>query len=366
VSKRVRSLDGLRGLAAAIVVVGHLVNASVPSLSAVNTGQQPSLDGLQRALAYSPLHVLYAGKDWVIVFFVLSGFVLSLAASEGASFVAASYYPNRFVRLYVPVWASLLIAVAAHVAVSHAAVPGATLWLNLHDTPLSAGRAAHDVSLMFGAGDGSFSTVLWSLRWEVLFSLLLPLYLLAARRQPLLSAVVSLAVILVGARRSEFVHYLPTFMLGVSLAYGRSQLAALMTSGRTWMLLGLSATCLTANWWMPAGFGQNLGMMLTAASAAGFVACAIYPGGLRSLLESSPLQLIGKRSFSLYLVHEPLVVAMAFALGGRQSLVVLAAASLPVVVLVTEGFYRFVERPSHGWARRLGHRSLRWRLAQSG
>jgi len=66
------------------------------------------------------------------------------------------------------------------------------------------------------------------------------------------------------------------------------------------------------------------------------------------------LTLIGKRSFTLYLVHEPIVVAAAFALGGRPSVIVLAAVSLPVIAIVTEVFYRYVERPTHRLARSLG------------
>jgi peptidoglycan/LPS O-acetylase OafA/YrhL len=356
--RRVRSLDGLRGVAAAIVVAGHLVNASVPSLSAVNTGQRPRLDTLQSVFAYSPLHIIYAGQDWVIVFFVLSGFVLSLAASRGARFVASHYYPSRLVRLYVPVWGALLIAALAHLAVSHNAVTGATLWLNQHDTPLSIGRVAHDATLVFGAGDGSFSTVLWSLRWEVLFSLLLPLYLILARRRPLWAAGLSLGLILLAGPHNDYARYMPTFMLGVALAYGDPRLAAHLTPGRVWALLCVSLCCLSANWWMPAGFGQNIGMTLTAASATGLLICAIHCGQLRALLNSKALQVVGKRSFSLYLVHEPLVVAIAFALGGRPDIVVLAAASLPLVAVLTEVFYRLVERPSHTWARWAGEQTL--------
>ncbi len=77
----------------------------------------------------------------------------------------------------------------------------------------------------------------------------------------------------------------------------------------------------------------------------------MHPGHFARLLRSKPFQLVGSRSFSLCLVHEPLVVALAFAMGGKPSLRLLLLAAIPLIVLVTEGFYRLVKRPSHRLAR---------------
>jgi peptidoglycan/LPS O-acetylase OafA/YrhL len=364
--QRVRSLDGLRGLAALIVVLGHATVASLPALAAVALMHPVRLSSFERAITYTPLHILWSGNNWVIVFFVLSGFVLSLAASGGNRFVGTTYYPNRFVRLYIPVWAALIVAVIAHVAISHSHIDGATLWLNLHDAPLSIGPAAHDVTLIHGGGGGSFTTVLWSLQWEVIFSLLLPLYLLIASRLNLiLVAGVSLLIVLLAGAHNEYARYLPTFMLGTVIAYGRAGIVRHLTRRRVWVTLGISSCFLAGNWWMPSGVRQDVGEMLVALGAAGLVICGMAGGQFAGLLRTRPFQIVGRRSYSLYLVHEPLVVAMAFALGGRPSLPLLLVTALPVVAIVTELFYRLVERPSHRWARLAGQRvhahSLRWR-----
>ena len=62
--------------------------------------------------------------------------------------------------------------------------------------------------------------------------------------------------------------------------------------------------------------------------ATGLVATAMVPGPFGRWLETRPMQAVGRRSFSLYLVHEPIVVATAFALGGRPSTLLLAVAAL--------------------------------------
>jgi peptidoglycan/LPS O-acetylase OafA/YrhL len=73
----VSSLDGLRGVAASVVVVHHLILASVAGLAIAYTAG-PRSHGIDHLLTYTPLHVIWAGPQFVIVFFVLSGLVLSL------------------------------------------------------------------------------------------------------------------------------------------------------------------------------------------------------------------------------------------------------------------------------------------------
>jgi peptidoglycan/LPS O-acetylase OafA/YrhL len=350
--RRIRSLDGLRGIAAAIVVFHPLVLATVAPLAAQYYPHAPNLHGAAWAFTFTPLHLFWAGPECVIVFFVLSGYVLSLAAAKGARFVAASYYPSRFVRLYVPVWGALGFAALAHVVVTHHMVSGATIWLNHHSVDFQAREVVKDVVLVFGAGDGTFTTVLWSLQWEVIFSLLLPVYLLVGRLpKRSLVGLVALLVMCVGGIHDDYTHYLPPFMLGVLAAYERSRIVELIDRRRAWWLLAASSVCLTATWWLPSGVGQRIGLGLTGAAALGLVVCGITRGEFAHLLESRPLQVLGRRSFSLYLVHEPVLVAMAFALGGKPALLLLAVTALPVIALGTEAFYRLVERPSHALAR---------------
>lgn len=231
--------------------------------------------------------------------------------------------------------------------VSHQAVIGATPWLNLHSASLSLSKVAHELTLVFGAGDASVTTVLWSLRWEVFFSLALPLYLLLARRlNPLLLAGISLLVVFLG--HDDYARYMPVFMLGVILAYQRPWIEEHLTDTRALLLLGLSFCLLSGDWWI---HPERLGSTLVVVGATGMVACAMHPGHFARLLRSRPFQLVGSRSFSLYLVHEPIVVALAFAVGGKPSLPLLLLAAIPLIVLVTEAFYRLVERPSHRLAR---------------
>src|SRR5262245_36856658 len=99
-SQRFASLDGLRGVAALVVVVHHSLLVS-PMLAAAYYGGDIT-GALHRIAVYSPLHLLWGGKEAVVVFFVLSGFVLVMAM-RSRSFDWASYFPSRLLRLYLPV-----------------------------------------------------------------------------------------------------------------------------------------------------------------------------------------------------------------------------------------------------------------------
>ena len=75
---RILALDALRGVAACTVMFYHCLVA-MPAFYAVYTAQPAAPEAIVWWLAYSPLHLLWGGLEGVIVFFVLSGFVLALS-----------------------------------------------------------------------------------------------------------------------------------------------------------------------------------------------------------------------------------------------------------------------------------------------
>src|SRR6187551_3267809 len=94
---RVAYLDGLRGVAAFLVVVAHLVCGFFPGFYFVAAEGHE----WQKAFATTPLFVLVSGVFQVLIFFVLSGFVLS-AAVDGRKRSLLALTPTRFLRLAVP------------------------------------------------------------------------------------------------------------------------------------------------------------------------------------------------------------------------------------------------------------------------
>ncbi|WP_431247643.1 acyltransferase family protein [Leifsonia xyli] len=106
---------------------------------------------------------------------------------------------------------------------------------------------------------------------------------------------------------------------------------------------------------------QAFAYLLSLTGVATIVALA-FASPVRRALETRPLQWAGTRSFSIYLVHEPILVAAAILVGADGWWWLLVAAPLvPVILLVAEVFHRFVERPSITLSRTVGRALARER-----
>lgn len=364
---RLRSLDGLRGVAALVVVFQHTL-LSWPSVADVFF--EDTTVGVGTAywwLTYTPLHLFWVGEEAVLVFFVLSGLVLALPATRRAV-SWWSYFPKRLARLYVPVWAALVVAVALAGVVPRQASPGQSSWLNARaDVPLSG---AWSDALLVG-GVGLLNSPLWSLRWEVVFSLLLPVYLLLASRYtkalPVKLAGL-LGLIAVGTLLgSQALRFLPMFAFGVLMAYHLEELSAIgrridaaARPALAWWSLGALAVLLLTARWTADGLPVESALLEAAGSGGSFLGAvlvvflAMYWPSARNVLLTGPVQYLGLRSFSLYLIHEPVVVSTLFLLPEATPRGATFLICVGLSLLAAAGFYQIVEAPSHRLAQRAG------------
>ncbi|MFV0452560.1 MAG: acyltransferase family protein [Propioniciclava sp.] len=355
-AERWQELDGVRGIASLVVVLTHIQLSGPLQLS---PGAEPWL---------SWIGILFDGTAAVAIFFVLSGVVLCLpmlADSRLQRWVA--YYPRRLLRLYLPVWASLLLALVWTLAVPRQ-TEGVTPWVADHASPVSGGRLLRGFALLQPT---VLNTPLWSLTWEVLFSLLFPLFfLVAARRSRWLSGVAvvgALALIKVGADLGNgWMTMLPQFLLGVALAPFLADIRAVgcrLPAAARFLIVGAA---LGGVWWsgrfampdsgVPAGWQWVLRMV----SCTLLVLAAVGAPRVGSFLRTRTVQWLGLMSFSLYLVHEPLIVSLAN-LFATTSFALLLVTGVPASLFLAWAFYRTVERPSHLLSQRAGRRiARRW------
>lgn len=109
--KKIGYFEGLRGLAALVVVNEHLLKLFF-ALAFSDAAMRAASFGLFEEASFPPFNMLHNGAWAVCVFFVLSGYVLShsffRATNMGQGEIAGKVV-GRYLRLAIPVTASLVI-----------------------------------------------------------------------------------------------------------------------------------------------------------------------------------------------------------------------------------------------------------------
>jgi peptidoglycan/LPS O-acetylase OafA/YrhL len=370
---RLSALDGLRGVAAVVVVFHHLLLMAEPELR--NLGGS-GVGSVFWWISQTPLKLLTAGSEAVLVFFVLSGLVVALPAVKSSKFRFTGFLTGRLVRLYVPVWVSLAIGTALVWFIPRrpsAISPGT--WMDASQaTTMNWGKLFSQASLTPVSYD--VNNVLWSLRWELVFSVLLPLFVALAivvGRHWGIALGVAWMISTVGMVTGiDAFRYLPVFFIGTLFAvrlneireWSRRRMLRAHAHAKGLALVSGSLLLLIAYWLfgtsLPSGsVGSAVLSQLSVLGAAGLILSAIGVPVLRDVLESRTVQWFGRISFSLYLVHVPIIASLTFAIG-EQKWWLVALIALPTVILVAWGFHRGIERPSQILARRVaGHVTTR-------
>ncbi|UOQ71643.1 acyltransferase family protein [Hymenobacter cellulosilyticus] len=366
-------LDGLRGLAAAVVVLHHFAGFFYPALLSGDS-YSAHLDGAEIAIAASPANILIGGNFAVCLFFVLSGLVLSEKFwRTGTLESLRSQACRRYVRLMLPVTFAALVALGLWVvgAYRNTEVAELTLakrfgeyWAELPGWK----QVAHDlvVGIPLG-GESSYNPVFWTLSIElfgsfVVFALLALFGRVRHRSVVYLVALGFLSI-------SELNFYYAGFILGVWLNDRRHH-GGLPRPARPWLGIGLLAAGVflgsypTADvirvddtlysFLQPDWLGNERAIQLWHLLGATLLLLAVFAlPGVQRLLSSRALRGLGAVSFSLYLLHflvlgsfsSAVFLALQPALDYHLSVALTGLATLPVLALVSYAMYRLVDLP---------------------
>ncbi|RFZ75991.1 acyltransferase, partial [Lacrimispora amygdalina] len=104
-------LDGIRGVAAFIVVIYHYISAFYPALYYGSINNVRTGSGVELIIASTPLNLLYDGDVSVCIFFILSGYVLTykfFKYNDTSAIISTGI--RRYFRLMPPVLFSVFIA----------------------------------------------------------------------------------------------------------------------------------------------------------------------------------------------------------------------------------------------------------------
>jgi peptidoglycan/LPS O-acetylase OafA/YrhL len=302
--------------------------------------------------------VIAAKAVWL--FFVLSGFVLQLMIRKAQRRSILGILTSRWIRLSVP--SSIALALGFMMAAMAPPPTSQSFWIGINPE----GLQPSDVALQFTLLTGSFTVgPLWTITWELLYSVLILPFLLKFSLPPSWGLVGFFAAMSGCGRYFEIqaLEFLPMFLVGAVLH------AILFRDGNEFLAprskVLVSRLCFLAIF----GIGLNyvlgafvfgldswvygVDVTLTLLAVAVLIEVSFMSGVVRLLLASKPLFELGKISFSLYLIHAPLILMGYYLFDGSGITTAIAAfLSIPAAYV----FYRFVERPSHDLARLASNR----------
>ena len=357
---RHEQLDGLRGMAAFVVFLFHAVMMA------------PSNSRVFHVLTNPFIRPFWDGPGAVMLFFVLSGFVLTLpyAAKRARKIEPVPFLIRRIARLYPAYWAALTLALILRFFVFNpSGLSGLSPWINLHwSQPVAwSSIVSHAFMISPGIQVNDIDPVIWSLIIEMKISLVFPLLIVLVTRTSLvLYALVAIGASIALTTPLHFVTHsssswsraaimLPAFLLGSYLARYRSELVAWLRTSR-WIrvLVAIAGTALYSIVWITPIDKQSLARWGCALGSGAFILLFLASPRLEMLGTARPIRFVGKVSYSFYMVHVPILLTVASLLFVRShSLVLVAVTSLMISLLIAWAIYRLVEAPAHNWGKKL-------------
>lgn len=350
---RISKLDSVRGIAALMVVIGHCHGIS--------------LFGLEDHSFFWWLPALWDGESAVLMFFILSGYVLALQLDGPKRPSLPQYLARRFLRIWPPFAVVIVLAFGVlfwtQTAVDAGVQNGAPrvphlkdLWENL---------------LMIG-NPYAIDPPVWSLYVEMRLSLVFPLVFWLSRRFQFLEAMlVGLAVSVLLSHTihwrmpemllslAEASRFVVLFVLGAALArpgnpvqllYGR-----LHPTAKAGCLV-VAVACLAYRF-LPVAWPLPFSGYVRWIGVGWLYICCLYSSVAERLLSHRPLHFLGRVSYGVYLTHFPLMLLIS---GGQPTtwttLLILAAsltAGTVVNILVEQPMAQLARKVPASWCFRM-------------
>ncbi len=355
---RLFQLDALRGLAA-VTVISHHFHAAYP------------------ALRDRWFFVLFgSGSSAVVLFFILSGYVLSLPSWSGTRGRYSVYVVRRVCRIYLPFAAAAGLSIAGDLYFCRYHLPLTAWYQQTWHSAVTWKLVAEQLTMW---PMPNFNTAFWSLFFEMVMSLAMPFLCVALQRwNAVLLTVASYAVsfgaawVLVGEHVDMVQHpvlenvlrtleVMSHFLLGATLAMHAARLGELWRrlGGWQWAVLAGSVFLYLDLPLVPSGLAGPVAWNLcVAAGAAGILVCSLHMRAMARALEHGLPEYLGRISYSVYLMHGIVLFAVLDLLYGKLPTVALLALVVVGSLALGHLFCMVVEEPSMRLGKKIAGRRM--------
>jgi peptidoglycan/LPS O-acetylase OafA/YrhL len=352
-------LTALRGLASLVVVFYHAL--LLYKVGAHDDSWKLPFqieDGL--LLAQQLLLMLFNGQAAVVLFFVLSGCVLALSLQRGPALdgpVVTAFYIRRGFRILPTLWFSVAVAYLLFPLANgvHGAVATAATNRTYLAIPSPPELVGHLIGFYI-----TLNPPLWSLFVELFYSALLPLLFWATLTRQRLAVLLTLALALLflPIQHVRTVNlYAYAFAMGCVIANVLPRTAPGWRWSAPALVLAFAALAVTRRIIDPLGVPMSISVFIETTAAAAIVYLVLSQVRGTAWLAWRPLVFLGEISYSLYLLHLPILFSIAYgvkwllgepfiAANGVVAALTVAMPTAVVTVLAATATYRLVELPT--------------------
>lgn len=361
-NKRYVELDSLRGLAALTVFFSHAINM-------MNLQERPYANLIENSV----FHIFWDGAAAVILFFVLSGFVLALpyVGGSGKRIDFVPFVLRRIFRIYPAYYTALAICLLLKFNVFrmdglHGLSAFITQFWDWPNTDLTLSSLLKHMLLIGPRYEmGQIDPILWSLVVEMRVSLAFPFIIPVIRRVKTFRG--ALVLLAISAALYKFIPmdtlwYVPLFVLGGLLArfrrplvewFGNLSLPAGLAVG------GIGIFLYTFRYSVP-GMPEIIRYYadyVIGSGVAVLILLVISRPQLSRTLSLKPLRYLGDISYSFYLLHFPILLTVTSQLYPvTQSLKAAWGVSLVISLILPYATYQWVEKPFQEVGRRTANK----------
>ncbi|WEK53340.1 MAG: acyltransferase [Candidatus Cohnella colombiensis] len=375
-NQRFIQLDSLRGLAALAVLFSHII--------LIPESMGSTMHSLLTA-PYSPFQILVDGHSAVILFFVLSGFVLSLPLLNGKYQSYHGYLIKRFFRIYVPYIISFFVALTL-LSLSPK-LTGVGISESINNTwsqNLSMSVIVEHILGIVNVHTEAINSPYWSLVHEMRISIIFPFVVFLLRNvRWYYTVLIGLALFGFSTLNDIFniqtsnglnttyfdsLHYLSFFLYGMLLAKHRIGIVdgfRALKNRFKYSVLAISLICYNCSYGVivvlnklniSVPFDRSLREQVVAIGVAGFVIIVLSSSRVGNVLKNRIPVFLGNVSYSLYLYHMIIMLAFVHGFAGKVPLGYLLLASIVISLVVAYAMWRFVEKPAMAIGKRLATR----------
>jgi peptidoglycan/LPS O-acetylase OafA/YrhL len=360
---RYEELDSLRGIAALIVLIGHYMMVFPAYESYQYDLNSPWIVYFVKETPFRMF--LSSGNESVILFFVLSGFVLYLSIIND-KFHYATYLIKRICRIYVPYLVAIIIAVSVKMLLSHNDMPVISNWFSKSWTAAETpGLLLQHLFFIGQYNTNAYNNVIWSLVHEMRISILFPLLIILFIRKKLkhsllcfmvftFSSIMGIYLFGSGMKQTSILlsfHYITIFLMGALLAKYRQVLfdhTLKMKKNIKIILLMIAMICFQYE-----GIIGDIDFLNNYIFRDYVVSCGVCILLLMSvsvrtfstILKFRVLTLLGKISYSLYLYHLIVLFSFMHLFYDKLPTTLILILSFLFSILLASSAYLFVEKP---------------------